>query len=343
MTSEYTRKAPKRATILDVAYRAGVSKSTVSLVLRNSPLVRKKTALRVRKAMSEVGYVYNRAAASLRSSSAGLIGLVVHDLRNPFFTEFAASAQMTLSRRNYATVLSNSDEDPELQMHAVSTMIEHGVAAFILSPTYGDDGGAFDLISGTGIPALQVLRKLEGNRAPFPFASFDYIEGGRLATRHLLEAGAKQIAFVGGPEGRPVTIERLSGYLEVLRSEGLPEFLLLGGTSRAFGREAAAQLAHEHPEIEAALCFNDFVALGMMARFAETGIRVGEEFRLAGVDGIEECAQAWPQLTSVNCDIARFGERAALSILDWLEEGVVPPAQYHAGVELIVRASTCPR
>ncbi|MCB1347311.1 MAG: LacI family DNA-binding transcriptional regulator, partial [Maritimibacter sp.] len=102
----------KRPTIIDVARRAGVSKSTVSLVLQNSPQVRDETRAQVREAMAEIGYVYNRAAANLRSAGAGLIGLVINDLRNPFFTEFATSLQMSLSARGYAAVVANTDEDP---------------------------------------------------------------------------------------------------------------------------------------------------------------------------------------------------------------------------------------
>ena len=89
----------RRPTIVDVAKAAGVSKSTVSLVLQNSPLVRDETRADVRRVMAEIGYVYNRAAATLRSANAGLIGLVINDLRNPFFTEFATSLQMPCRRR----------------------------------------------------------------------------------------------------------------------------------------------------------------------------------------------------------------------------------------------------
>jgi len=103
----------RRPTIIDVASRAGVSKSTVSLVLQESPLVRPETRETVRQAMAEIGYVYNRSAAQLRSSNTGLIGLVINDLRNPFFTEFATSVQMALSARGYATVVANTDESPQ--------------------------------------------------------------------------------------------------------------------------------------------------------------------------------------------------------------------------------------
>ena len=91
----------KRPTIIDVATLAGVSKSTVSLVLQQSPLVKAETREDVRRAMAQLGYVYNRAAANLRSANAGLIGVVINDLRNPFFTEFATNAQMTFASHSY--------------------------------------------------------------------------------------------------------------------------------------------------------------------------------------------------------------------------------------------------
>src|SRR5690606_10101994 len=105
----------RRPTIIDVAREAGVSKSTVSLVLQNSPLVKDATREHVRAVMQEMGYVYNRAAAKLRKSNPDLIGLVINDLRNPFFSEFAVSLQMALSSRGYAAVIANTDENADVQ------------------------------------------------------------------------------------------------------------------------------------------------------------------------------------------------------------------------------------
>ncbi|MGB8814953.1 MAG: LacI family DNA-binding transcriptional regulator, partial [Paracoccaceae bacterium] len=205
----------KRPTIVDVARVAGVSKSTVSLVLQNSALVKDETASLIRKTMADIGYVYNRSAANLRSSNAGLIGLVINDLRNPFFTEFATSAQMAFSARGYTTVIANTDEDPALQAQTIGSMIEHGVSALVISPTYGNEAATFDPIARAGIPTMQVLRRVDPRTHLFPFASLDYAHGGRLATQHLVDTGAKNIAFIGGFEGRPITQERMSGYLEI--------------------------------------------------------------------------------------------------------------------------------
>lgn len=329
----------KRPTIIDVAARAGVSKSTVSLVLQDSAAVKATTVAAVRAAMADLGYVYNRSAANLRSANLGLIGLVINDLRNPFFTEFATSAQMAFSAAGFATVIANTDEDPVIQHQVVASMIEHGVSAIVISPTYGDEAATFDPLMRAGIPTLQVLRHADA-RAAFPFASLDYATGGRLAAQHLLAMGARQIAFVGGLSDRPITAERMSGYLEVMAQAGLPPLALKGRPSRAFGREAAIDLRQNHAGCDAAICFNDLVALGLLSGFAQSGVQVGRDFRLIGFDDIEECAQVWPQLSSVRCNIAQFGRDTAATLLAWLQNGIAPPPEHRAPVKLIARASS---
>jgi LacI family transcriptional regulator len=330
----------RRPTIVDVARAAGVSKSTVSLVLQESPLVRDTTRRQVHQAMAEIGYVYNRAAANLRSARAGLIGLVINDLRNPFFTEFATSLQMALSARGYAAVVANTDEDPALQAQVVRAMIEHGVSAIILSPAYGDEAATVEPILRAGTPMMQVLRRIDARTGLFPFAAPDYVTGSRLATRHLVEAGARRIAFVGGLAGRAVTAERMSGYLAALAEAGQAPILVQGRASRAFGREAAQVLAAGHPDADAAICFNDLVALGLLSGCARLGRPVGPGFRIVGFDDIEDCAEAWPGLSTVRCDIAGFGRRIAATVLGWLEEGRVPEPELRTPVELVVRESS---
>lgn len=330
----------KRPTIVDVAREAGVSKSTVSLVLQNSPMVRKSTRDAVESAMSALNYVYNRSAANLRGAEVGLIGLVINDLRNPFFTEFAASAQMTFASRGYATVIANTDENPAIQRQVITSMIEHGVSGFLMSPTYVDGNGVLEGARRAGIPTMQVLRRIDERTDIFPFASLDYAAGGRLAAQHLVDLGARRIAFVGGVENRSVNTERMSGYLAVMAEQGLAPIAVHGHPSRLFGRDTALELARTHPEIEAAICFSDLVALGMLAGYAEAGVRIGHDLRLVGFDDIEECALCWPRLSSVRCDVARFGRYSAEAMLAWLETGTHPAPVHLAPVELIARNSS---
>jgi len=330
----------RRPTIIDVAREAGVSKSTVSLVLQNSPTVREETRKGVREAMAKIGYVYNRTAANLRMSNVGLIGLVINDLRNPFFTEFATSLQMALSARGYSAVLANTDEDPALQAQVVAAMIEHGVSAVILSPVYGGEAETFDALARASIPAMQVLRKVDGRTDLFPFAAPDYVEGSRVATEHLISAGATRIAFVGGFEGRAVTRERMSGYRAALDRAGWEPLIITGRATRAFGREAAHRLATEHPEVDAVVAFNDQVAIGILSGCAEIGRNVGSDLKVVGFDDIEEAAHAWPPLSSVRCDVDGFGKWIADTVLAWLEHGKTPPAETRTPVELMVRGSS---
>ncbi|WP_341862877.1 LacI family DNA-binding transcriptional regulator [Gymnodinialimonas sp. 57CJ19] len=330
----------RRPTILDVAAKAGVSKSTVSLVLQNSKQVKAETRDAVRAAMAEIGYVYNRAAAQMRSQSAGLVGLVINDLRNPFFTEFATVLQMTLAAKGYATVIANSDEDPDLQEKLIGSMIEHGVSALVVSPAYDDAGDAFDQIERAGIPAMQVLRKTDPRTGLFPFASFDYAAGSAKATRHLMNQGAKRIAFVGGMEGRAITEERKSGYLAEIKRAGAEPFTLHGRSSRAFGVEAVKELPSD---VDAAICFNDLVALGMLSGFAREGVALGREFRLVGFDDIEDCAQVWPQVSSVGCDIEGFARSIADGLLAWMLNGDTPLPERRFPVELVARTSSTGR
>lgn len=333
----------RRPTIIDVAHKAGVSKSTVSLVLQHSPSVRDETRAQVRQAMADIGYVYNRAAANMRMANAGLIGLVINDLRNPFFTEFATSLQMALSERGYAVVIANTDEDPQLQAQTVGTMVEYGVSAFIISPAYGAVSDTFDAILRAARPTMQVLRKVDPRTDLFPFSGPDYLDGSRTATRHLLDQGARRIAFVGGLEGRDVTRERMAGYLETLQHQGVDPLVLTGRSSWAFGREMAFVLADQYPSCDAVLCFNDLVALGMLAGCNELGRKLGTDFKVVGFDDIEDAARSYPTLSSVRCDVAEFGRKTAATILGWLEEGRVPDPESRSPVALIVRQSSQPQ
>jgi LacI family transcriptional regulator len=330
----------RRPTIIDVAREAGVSKSTVSLVLQNSPTVREETRRQVREAMTRIGYVYNRAAANMRMSNAGLVGLVINDLRNPFFTEFATSLQMALAARGYSAVMGNTDEDPALQTQLVGAMIEHGVSAMIISPAYGEDTAAFDMLARAAIPTMQVLRKVEARTEFFPFAAPDYVEGSQLATDHLIGAGAKRIAFVGGFEGRDVTRERMSGYLAALKAAGRQPLLLTGRATRAFGRQAAHRLAVDYPDADAVIAFNDQVAIGILSGCAEIGRNVGEDLKVVGFDDIQEAAHVWPPLSSVRCDVEGFGKQIADTVLAWLEDGKRPPPETRTPVQLVVRRSS---
>ncbi len=330
----------KRPTINDVAAHARVSKSTVSLVLRKSPLVKKETRETVHASMAALGYVRNRAAATLRGSGTGLIGLIINDLRNPFFTEFAASVQMALADRGFATVIANCDEDPRIQNQTIQSMLEHDVAGLVVSPCYGDVNDGFQAIARAALPALQVLRRVPTKAPPLPFFSHDYASGSVMAAQHLLGQGITNIAFVGGLEGREITAERMSGYLSEMRAKGLETVVCHGPSTRAFGREMAKDLLKNAPEIHAAICFNDLVALGMYAGLSEAGRTPGTDFFIIGFDDIEEARLAYPPLSTIRCDVSHFGSLTAKRLLNMIEDTDAQDPTDLLPVELIARASS---
>ena len=330
----------RRPTIKDVAKEAGVSKSTVSLVLQRSPLVKDETRALVRDAMARIGYVYNRSAAQLRGSSSGLIGLIINDLRNPFFTEFATSFQTSLAARGYAVVLAHVNEDAVEQGRMIDTLIEHGVSGFVVSPAYSDEPTPLEAIARAGLPAIQVFRKVDAREELFPFIAPNYETGSRAATEHLFERGATHVAFVGGLAGRAVTEERMSGYLAVMAEKGLEPLVLTGAATHAFGLDTSTRLQTECPSVDGALCFNDQVALGLMAGASAQGRRIGHDMRVIGFDNIEGSRQSVPALTSVACGIPQFATDVAARLLAWLDDGVVPESGMRTDVSLIIRGSS---
>jgi LacI family transcriptional regulator len=185
-----------------------------------------------------------------------------------------------------------------------------------------------------------VFRQADLRGDLFPFASFDGARGALLATRHLIAMNARGIAFVGGEADCAATVERMSGYLDALSATAMTPLHLPGPATRAFGAGMAERLRRDHPEIDAAICFDDQIGLGMLSGFARMGRKVGTEFRIVGFEDIRECDQAWPRLSSVACDSVQFGRDAAVALLDWVETGQRPPMMRRAPVALIARDSS---
>ena len=208
-----------RATIVDVARRAGVSKSTVSLVLGGSGLVAEATRERVSDAMSELGYIYHRGAATLRGAKSGVLGMVINDLSNPFYVELAIGIEQACQGGAFIPFLANTAENPVRQLQVIRSMREHGAAGLVLAPAIGSSPGELKALVA-GLPVVQVMRRLPGLKASL--VAPENKEGARKATAHLIANGHKRIAFVGGMTSLLVRDERLAGYRLALEEAGIP-------------------------------------------------------------------------------------------------------------------------
>lgn len=164
---------PNQVTLNDIARACGVSRSTVSLVLRGSPLVRASTRRRVEAEMRHQGYVYNRTAADLRQRVSNAVALVINDLSNPFFAEFAAGVDDALGAKGYVTLFGSSSESLTRQRQVLGSLMEHRPAGIILSPVETSDAEDVELVIGQHMPLLVFNRELE-NRANSGF-NYDFL------------------------------------------------------------------------------------------------------------------------------------------------------------------------
>ena len=257
-----------RVTLMDVARHCGVSRATVSLVLNDSPLVAAKTRDRVRAAMTELGYVYNRAAASLRTQHSDAIGVVLTNITNPYFAEFAAGLQDTLTSSGTVPLLAVSGEDRDLQHRLVRSLVERNVDGIVLVPAHGTTPS--DLPDLLGTPLVLLARRLNG-------LDVDYVgaqnrDGGYAAAEHLYSHGCRRIAFVGGFTDSSAREERAGGVAAFLNDHGLSlhaDHSVVCEPARPQAREAAMGLLTKDPKVDGIVCFSDVVAFGVLDAIAD--------------------------------------------------------------------------
>jgi LacI family transcriptional regulator len=337
----------RKVTLADIALGCDVSRATVSLVLRGSPLVNSATRARVEAELKRQGYVYNRAAANLRRRTSSSIGLVVNDLGNPFFAEFAAGADEALASAGYVTLLGNTGESPERQQAVLNSLVEHGPAGIILSPAEGSEGERVLAAVGMHTPLLVFNRELPDDDGTHRWDTLemDNEHGARLATEHLIGLGHQRIAFFGGHRESSSVEQRRRGYASAMGAAGLkvdPAWMIESAPTRLEAARQTGALFARDPAPTAAVCYNDAVALGLMLGLTKRGRRPGEDFALTGFDDVAEASVCVPPLTTIAVDPRGLGRRSAELILDRLGKPETEAAYTIAPVRLVVRESSCP-
>lgn len=296
-------------TLEDIAAHARVSRSTVSLVLRESPLVAERTRHKVRASIKALGYVYNRGAAALRSSRTHTLGVVVYDIANPFFGAMVAGIDAALHRENYVSFLANSEDSPQRQLRFLERMREHRVDGILLCPAEGTDPTLIATLRDWNLPCVQVLRHI--GEPPFDYAGTDFEQGVRLAVDHLVAQGHRQIAFIGGEAEHSATLARWRGYFAAIAGHGLVPRHLRTALTRRAGFEAIQSLMSEPTPPTAVVCHNDLMAFGAMLGLNRLGLTPGVDCAVVGTDDVEEAALSAPPLTSVATHPYAIGEEAA--------------------------------
>jgi LacI family transcriptional regulator len=329
-----------RVTLRDIAKDASVSRATVSLVLREMPVVAKKTREKVLRSMSRLGYVYHRGAASLRTQRTHAIGLIVTDITNPFFAEMIVAIENKLGNAGYVILLGNTSEMVSKQQRLMATMQEYPADGVLLCPAMDRSAEFIVQIQNSRIPIVLFARSLDGVNSDY--VGVDNVVGAQAAVEHLLELGHLQIAFIGGAEEVSSRQERIAGYENALRTHSRridPSWMLTGPPNREGGYQAMQHLLRLPAAPTAALCFNDMVAIGAMQALSAAGHKPGQDFALVGFNDVAESKLCRPSLTTVATTPGKIGEIAAELLVDRIGHADRPCRKLILRPRLIVRES----
>lgn len=338
---------PPPVSIKDVAAHAGVSVGTVSNVLNRPELVADTTRERVRASIEALDFVRNESARQLRAGRSRLIGLVVLDVGNPFFTDVARGAEEAASEAGFAVMLYDSSGRPDKEARYLELFEEQRVQGVLITPVEANDRRLAEL-RRRGTPVVLVDRRAAG-RGQCSVAVNDVL-GGDLAVTHLLETGRRRIAFVGGPFAIRQVGDRHEGALRALHRRGVAANRLTvvetDALTVASGRVAGASLgdlpARRRPD--AVFCANDLLALGLLQEMTRREIAVPNDVAIVGYDDIDFAGAAAVPLSSVRQPRHDLG-RAAAGLL--LEEAMGGARHKHQQVvfdpELVVRESSAAR
>jgi DNA-binding LacI/PurR family transcriptional regulator len=335
-------------TIKDIAKKAGVSHSTVSRALRGSPLINEETAGRIRKAAGDLGYQPSAAARSLKTRRSQVLGVVVSNMDDPFFSEILQGIEDGVQESGYSLFIAASQRDPLREQKIVQALMEHRADGVIIcSSSFSAEQGR--QLLQYGLPIVVVNNQAAED---FRYSIYhDDLDGSRQVTRHLIDLGHQRIAYLGNSLSGRTTLDRLAGYQMEMDAAGLPIHpgyihQVAGGNPKT-GEDALDHFLNLPCPPTALQCFNDMLAIGVLKGLRQAGIKVPQAFSVAGFDNIVISEFACPPLTTFDQPKQYIGAEAAHLILDLLEtphnHGAAPQPRIRIlQGSLLVRQSTAP-
>ena len=332
----------RQVTLAEVARQAGVSLATASRVLNGSTRqVSEELSDRVLRTAEQLGYVPNASAQALARNSSSLVGLVVHDITDPYFSCIAAGVTRVAEEAGLVVVLGTTGRRPEREVELLSTLRAHRARAVVLAGSrttdrasqsrlaaeieaFTEQGGRVACVSQAKLGTDTVV---PGNRA-----------GGRALARELTALGHKKFAVLGGPSELVVARDRLAGFKAGLSDAGIaPPMVINGAFTRDGGYEAALELLASKSRATCVFAVTDVMAMGAMAALRERGVRVPEDISIAGFDDIPTLRDTVPALSTVRLPLEEMGEIAAGLVLD---AGGDEARTVRVAGEVVLRAST---
>lgn len=336
---------PRALRLQDVAEAAGVSLATASRSLSGAAGVSESVAERVREVARSLGYVANMHARSLAAGKSRSVGLVVHEIGDPYFAEIASGVLHVAAPAGLTVQICHSGRDPELELEQIRTLVANRVGAILIAGSGFVDpqvqAGAradLDAFRAGGGRVAVIGRHHLGTDAVLP----DNEGGGRSMAAHLTGLGHRRIALVTGSRRLTTIADRLAGVAEAVEAAGIRYADLPVAEAeftREGGRRAAEELLARHPDTTAVLALNDDMAIGVLSVLRARGIRVPEQVSVAGFDDVAVARDLAPSLTTVRLPMVEMGEKALQLAL---ADPAARPRRRRVGHELVVRDSTAP-
>jgi len=339
-------KGPVAATIVDVAKLAGVSVATASRVLSGSRYkVSERVRERVLKAAAELHYVPNAHARALVGSGSKTVGVLVHDVTNPYFTQVLGAIQRVAAEMNRLVLIGSSDRDPERDLSFIHMLYAHRVEALIIAASGIDDLSfaqrmtrSLELFTRSGRRVVFINR----HHVPGDCVLPDNFGGARALGQLLVKLGHRRIGIITGPERLTATRDRFDGLRHALEEAGIPlppERVEPGEFSRDGGYRAAQRLLDRVPDLTAIAALNDLMAVGAIAALRERGIAVPRDVSVTGFGDLFFAREIMPPLTTVHIPLEEMGVRAMKLALSPAGPQI---RVEHIPLEVVERESTAP-
>lgn len=335
------RTARARITLQMIAKHLAVSTATVSLALRDSPLVADSTKRKVKKVARDLGYTYNRSAAALRMSRTNIIAVALHNILNPFFAEILTCVEARAVEQGRTVMFGSCAGDGDRQEKVLTTLREYRPDGLLFCPAQGTRAEHLDHLIASGIPVVQIVREIEDTG--FDFVGLDDARAAEIAVDHLTALGHRRIAMLGGSLQVSTGRAKHEGYMRSLARAGIEidgSLHVQGGESREAGINGAHWLLERRDRPTAIFCYNDLVALGAMVGMRQHGLEPGRDVSVVGCDDIAEAAASYPGLTTVRANHIEMVNRAFDLLAARGESPTAAPRHLMIRPELVVRGTT---
>lgn len=328
------------AKIEDVARQAGVSTATVSRVLSGKSNVSDELRERVLETIQELNYRPSRVARSLRVQRSSIIGLIISDIQNPFFTSVVRAVEDVAQQRQYSVFLCNSDEDFDKELTYIELMLAEHVAGMIVSPT-ASSNEVYQRLVEMRIPVVALDRRVEG--VEMDMVVGDNVSAACAVVTHLIENGYRRIGAVLGTPDASTGAERYAGYVQALNEHELPlqlEMVRTGPPRSPNGYTLTMELLQQTEPPDAIFTGNNLLTVGALRAIHDLGLRIPEDIGMAAFDEMDWMFLVKPALTVVMQPTYEMGRQAAEMLLERIADPTRPPRQVVLQPTIKVRESS---